>query len=263
MRVYLEFARRSFQRHLAYRQATLAGIFTNGVFGVLTASVYGTLYRSRGESGAVAGFDLPEILAYIWVGQSLLMPLAVFGTWEIAGSISTGDVVVDLMKPINFYAYWLSRDLGRAACHMLTRFVPTLIMGALLYDIAAPPSWRYLPLFAVSVVLAAVVSFAFRFMQNALAFWFTDVAGFRSLGFVATNFLSGLLVPITFFPGWLRTIAELLPFRTFIMVPIEVFLGHGNIVQALGLQAFWAVAMSGLALLVLRRAVNKVVIQGG
>jgi ABC-2 type transport system permease protein len=83
------------------------------------------------------------------------------------------------------------------------------------------------------------------------------------MALVATNFLSGLLVPISFMPPWLRTIVDLLPFRTFVMVPIEVFLGHGSAARSLGLQVFWAVALSGMALLVLRRAVRKVVIQGG
>jgi ABC-2 type transport system permease protein len=263
VRVYVELGRRSFQRHLAYRQATIAGIFTNAVFGVLIASVYGALYRSQGSEAAVAGFGLPEIFAYIWIGQSLLMVVAVWGWWEMAVSIQTGNVVVDLMKPVDYYGYWLSQDLGRAACHVLTRFIPTFVVGALLYDLAEPESLGAWLLFAVSVALGVVVSFAFRFMMNAAAFWMTDIAGVRAMALVATTFLSGLLVPLTFFPPWLRTIAELLPFQTFIMIPVEVFLGHGSAARALGLQVFWVFALSGLALLVLRRAVRKVVIQGG
>src|SRR6476620_8865499 len=131
MRVYFEFARRSFQRHLAYRQAALAGIFTNSVFGILVASVFSALYRER-AGATVAEFNLPEILTFIWISQSLLMPLAIFGTWEIAESIRSGDVVADLMKPVDYYVYWLSRDLGRAACQLLTRFAPTLLIGLLL-----------------------------------------------------------------------------------------------------------------------------------
>jgi ABC-2 type transport system permease protein len=263
VRVYVELARLSFQRHLAYRQATLAGIFTNAVFGVLIASVYGALYRSRSETGSVAGFELTEIFAFVWISQSLLMVVAIWGWWEMSASIQTGNVVVDLMKPIDYYGYWLSQDLGRAVCHVLTRFIPTFLVGSLLYDVASPSSLARWPLFAISVLLAVLVSFAFRFMLNAAAFWMTDVAGIRAIALVATNFLSGLLVPITFFPPWLRTIAELLPFRTFIMVPIEVFLGHGSVAGALALQFFWVVALSGLALLVMRQAERKVVIQGG
>ena len=55
----------------------------------------------------------------------------------------------------------------------------------------------------------------------------------------------------------------LLPVRTFIMVPIEVFLGHGSAAEALALELFWALVLSGLALLILRLAMRKVVIQGG
>jgi ABC-2 type transport system permease protein len=157
----------------------------------------------------------------------------------------------------------LSQDLGRAGCHVLTRFIPTFLLGLLLYDVATPQSVARWPLFAGSVILAVIVSFAFRFMMNAAAFWMTDIAGIRAMALVATTFLSGMLVPISFFPPWLRTAVELLPFRTFLMVPIDVFLGHGSAARALGLQLFWAIALSGLALLVLRRAVRKVVIQGG
>jgi hypothetical protein len=140
-------------------------------------------------------------------------------------SIQTGNVVVDLMKPIDYYGYWLSQDLGRAVCHVLTRFIPTFLVGSLLYDVASPSSLARWPLFAISVLLAVLVSFAFRFMLNAAAFWMTDVAGIRAIALVATNFLSGLLVPLTFFPPWLRTIAELHPFRALITEPIDVFLG--------------------------------------
>ncbi|HKG25626.1 MAG TPA: ABC-2 family transporter protein [Thermomicrobiales bacterium] len=263
MRVYVELARRSFQRHLAYRQATIAGMFTNAVFGVLIASVYGALYRSRSGESDVAGFGVSEMYTYVWIGQSLLMVVAVWGWWEMATSIQTGNVIVDLMKPVDYFGYWLSQDLGRAACHTLTRFVPTFLFGELLYDLARPGEPARWLLFAASVALGVVVSFAFRFMLNAAAFWMTDIAGVRMMALVATTFLSGLLVPLTFFPPWLRTIANLLPFRTFVMIPIEVFLGHGSAMRALGLQVFWAFALSGMALLVLRRAVRKVVIQGG
>jgi ABC-2 type transport system permease protein len=167
------------------------------------------------------------------------------------------------MKPVDYFGYWLSQDLGRATCHVVTRFVPTFLIGALLYDVVTPEEPARWLLFAASVTLGVVVSFAFRFMLNAAAFWMTDIAGIRAMSLAGTTFLSGLLVPLTFMPPWLKTIVDLLPFRTFVMVPIEVFLGHGSAARALGLQAFWAVALSGLALLVLRRAVRKVVIQGG
>ncbi len=263
MRLYLELAQRSFRRYLAYRAASFAGIFTNTVFGVLLCSVYAALYRGRGGTAAVAGFTLAELITFVWIGQSLLMTIYIWGWWEVAASIQSGDVVADLMKPVDYYAYWLSRDLGRAACHVLTRGVPTFLIGVILYDLVLPGSAVVWLAFAGSVSLAVVVSFAWRFLLNVSAFWLTDIRGVGTLATVAVNFLSGLLVPIAFFPPWLGVAADVLPFRGMVMAPVDVLLGHGNPARALALQAAWAIALSLLARAVLAQAVRKLVVQGG
>ena len=66
MRLYIELARRSFQQTITYRAATLAGIFVNGIFGIMVASVYLALYASQGDGGmtAVEGdFHRGEVIA--------------------------------------------------------------------------------------------------------------------------------------------------------------------------------------------------------
>jgi ABC-2 type transport system permease protein len=262
VRLYLEVARRSFQRHLTYRVATLAGLFTNAVFGLFISSVYIAFYQG-GEQASVAGFTLPEILTFVWIGQSLLMLVYLWNWWEVAISIQTGDVVSDLMKPMDFQTYWLSRDLGRAACHWLTRFAPTFAMGIIFFDLALPATAGRWLAFFVSVNLAVLVSFGWRFVLNLTAFWFLDIRGTNMLALLALNFFSGLLVPLAFFPEWLRVVAEWLPFRAMVMVPVEVFLGQRPIGNALAIQLGWAIVMLLLGRLLLDLSVRKVVVQGG
>jgi ABC-2 type transport system permease protein len=263
MRLYLEIARRSFQRHLAYRSAALAGLFTNAVFGILIASVYLGLYDSRAAAGSVKGFDGAEIVTFVWIGQAMLAVVSMYGWWEIATTIRTGDVVTDLMKPFDFFSFWLARDLGRAGCQVLLRFAPTMLFGALLYDLALPESPVRMAAFAMSVLLAVVVSFGVRFLANICGFWLIEIRGVAYLTYFAMNFFGGLLVPIAFFPGWLRVVAEALPFQATFMLPVEVFLGQTRIWQALALQGFWAVVLGVLAQFVLARAVQKLEVQGG
>ena len=40
------------------------------------------------------------------------MPVYFWNWREIAVTIWTGDVVSDLAKPVDYYAFWLSRDAG-------------------------------------------------------------------------------------------------------------------------------------------------------
>ena len=264
MRVYLELAKRSFAQQFAYRGATLAGIFTNTIFGVMIASVFLGLYRSRAGEGEVAGWSAAETLTYVWVNQALLMPVYLWGWWEVARSIQTGAIVSDLLKPLDFYNYWLSRDLGRAAAHLLLRGVPTFLLGALLFRQMVLPeaAWRWAA-FLASVVMAVVVSFAFRFILNTAGFWVIDHRGVAYMGAMLVNFFSGLLVPLAFFPPWLELVANVLPFRALLMVPNEVLLGQRSVLSGMTLQIFWVVALTAVARALLRAGERKVVIQGG
>lgn len=264
MRVYFELARRSFAQQFAYRGATLAGLFTNSVFGVMIASVFLALYRSQPVEREVAGWTAAETLTFVWVNQSLIMVVYLWGWWEVTRSIQTGAIVSDFLKPLDYYGYWLSRDLGRAAAHVLIRGAPTFLIGTLFFHEMLLPEqpWRWIAFFA-SVALAVMVSFAFRFILNMAGFWVIDHRGIAYMGAMMVNFFSGMLLPLSFFPGWLELIANLLPFRAIIMIPNEVLLGQRSVVSGFALQLFWVVALTAVARVLLRAGERKVVIQGG
>ena len=174
MRLYWEVAKRSFQRQLAYRAATLAGLVTNAFFGYLRGAVFMALFATRPE---VAGWDVRDALTYTWLTQALIMIVQLWGWWEVADNIKTGDVASDLAKPFDYYAFWLARDLGRACYHLLARGLPTFLIGFLFYDLLLPPTPLIWLLLAVTLLFAVVMSFAFRFIINVAAFWLLDTRG--------------------------------------------------------------------------------------
>ncbi len=263
VRLYVEVARSSFRRYLAYRGATLAGLFTNSIFGVLLASVYIALYQDRESGATVAGFSLPDLLTFVWISQSLIAVVSLWGWWDIANSIQSGDIVSDFMKPFNYYGYWIARDAGRASAQVLMRGIPTLIIGAVLYDMRLPSTGWDLLAFGISVMLAVAVSFGLRFILNVLAFWLMDITGVNALAAAVVNLFSGMLLPLAFFPAWFETLANVLPFRSIIMSPVQAYLGQGNVPVILLGQVVWfaILVLGGLGLL--RMATKRVVVQGG
>jgi ABC-2 type transport system permease protein len=172
-------------------------------------------------------------------------------------------VVTDLMKPFDFFSFWLARDLGRATCQVLLRFIPTFLIGGLLFDLALPGTPSHAVAFGASIVLAVLVSFGIRFIANICGFWLIEIRGVAYLFYFVMNLLSGLLVPIAFFPRWLQVIAEALPFQAAFMVPVRIALGQTNAWQGLAIQAIWAVALALLAQIILGRAIRKIEVQGG
>ncbi|HET7070011.1 MAG TPA: ABC transporter permease, partial [Nocardioides sp.] len=121
--LYAAVAARSFRRFSTYRTATLAGIFTNSVFGVIYSYAYLALWHQRPDAG---GYDATDAVTYVWIGQALLMTVALWGggtTDDLADRIRTGDVAIDLYRPVSMVGWYLAGDLGRATYHVLTRGV--------------------------------------------------------------------------------------------------------------------------------------------
>lgn len=263
MRLYWEVARRGYRRFATYRAATFAGVFTNTAFGFLRAYVLIAVFASQQEIG---GYTLSDSLTYVFVGQAMLMTIYLWGWWDIALAIRSGDVVTDLARPFDFQAYWLSLDLGRAVYHALFRGIPPFILGALVFDLRLPENPVTWLMFIVSVSLAVCVSFAIRFMINLSAFWLMD---YRGVGTIITGiwtFLSGFAVPVAFFPGALKTFAEATPFVAIVQMPIDVFLENRtgpDLALTLAIQLGWAIGLLACGRLMLSAAMRKVVTQGG
>jgi ABC-2 type transport system permease protein len=264
--LYAGFATRGFRRYATYRSATLAGVFTNTVFGVIIAYTFIALWEQRPQLG---GYGVAQALTFCWVSQGLIMPVGLFGgpmVAELSDRVRTGAVATDLQRPVSLLAMRLAEDLGRAAYHLLVRGLVPLLIGSLLFDLAWPSTPLTWLLFLVSVTLAVVVGFSLRYLLGLLAFWVVETSGFASLLVVLQIFCSGSLLPLVAFPDRLRTLLEALPFRCMVQVPIDVLLREDTGTAALpliALQLAWALGLLAVGAALTRLAVRLVVVHGG
>ncbi|MGH9279331.1 MAG: ABC transporter permease [Acidimicrobiales bacterium] len=261
---YWHVARRTFQRYTTYRSASFAGLFTNTVFAFLKAYILLAVLAQRLEIGS---FDAVDVVTFTFVAEGLAITLGIFEGTGLGARIRTGDVVADLYRPLHFTGYWLAEDLGRAGFQLLVRGIPPVLIGACFFSLRLPGDITTWIAFAVSAVLATVASFAYRFCVLLSGFWLLDNRGPWQISGVVMGFFSGFVVPVTFFPPALQHIAALTPFPSMIQLPIEVFLGQrqglGPTLAVLGQQLLWTAVLFVLAEVIVRRAVRRVVVQGG
>jgi ABC-2 type transport system permease protein len=266
VRLYAVVAAGGFRRYATYRIATAAGVFTNTVFGFILAYTYMALWDERPQLG---GYDMSQALTYVWLGQALLATCAMMGGGfedELMERIRTGDVAIDLYRPVDLQMWWLAGDLGRAAYQLLARGIVPMVLGALAFPLALPTSPGIWLAYLVSVTLGVVVSFAVRYLVALSAFWLMDGAGATQIAFLAGLFFSGMLLPLTLFPGLLGEVARALPWSALLQVPADVFLGKytgWGLVGAFAFQGGWALALLLAGRLVQSVATRRVVVQGG
>jgi ABC-2 type transport system permease protein len=246
--------------------ATVAGVFTNTVFGFILAYTYIALWDERPRLG---GYDLPQALSYVWLGQALLMTCAMMGGGfadELIERIRTGDIAVDLYRPADLQLWWLAGDLGRAAFHLLGRGIAPMVIGSFVFDLALPSNPLIWLAFLFSVALGVVVSFAIRYLVALSAFWLMDGAGVAQMAMLAGLFFSGMLLPLTLFPGLLGEVARALPWSSMLQVPADVFLGKRTgwgLARAYAFQGGWALALLAAGRALQLVATRRVVVQGG
>jgi len=255
-----------FRRYATYRQATIAGTFTNIVFGFLRCYVL-LAVAAGAPTGGAGGYDAQQLALFVWLGQGLLSVVGIWGWTDLADRIRTGEVASDLLRPVSPVTAYLAADLGRALHGMLTRFLPPLAAGAIFFDLATPSRWQTVPLFAVSILLAVIGSFGCRYLVNAVAYWLQDARGPLTLWTLGSGVLVGLYFPLRLLPEWLAvTLWLVTPLPGLLQTPLDVVVERDRpAVQAglVALQAVWAVVMVALAALVQRRAERMLVVQGG
>ena len=257
---YPELVAAGFRRYASYRQAALAGLSTNVVFGLLRAAV---LTAVLAERGTVAGYTLAVAVTYVWLGQGLLAVVQLWGDTELSQRIRTGDVVVDLGRPWDLQGALLATDLGRAGNAVVVRLVPPMLFGMVFFPFRFPDHAVTWVLFAVSAGLATTVSFAIRFLLNLSAFWLLDARGVLAVWGTVGGLLTGLILPLWWYPSWAQAVLAWTPFPALFQTPIDVFTERSVAVALLAHQLAWAVLLLLLGRVALTRGARRLVVNGG
>lgn len=259
MRSYLALLGAGFQRQTSYRLALAAGLATNAFFGVVRTAVFFALYRERDR---VAGLDVADALTYVWVLEGMFAVVWAPWIWEMAEAIRSGEFLVELLRPGDPYLRLLAFDLGRTLSILVTRTLPTLAVAALVLDLHLPSTLGRLALLALSLVLAAVVSFQFRFLFGSAAFWTPDYRSMFMLVFPVLWLASGFVIPVDYFPDGLRGLVDWSPLIPLLMAPVRVATGRAAGLAVAG-QVAWVALLWLAGRLVLAAAGRRLVVHGG
>ncbi len=263
MRLFWEITKKSYQRFLSYRAATVAGLLTNFFFGLLRATILIALYGAKQE---IAGISLRGAITYAALTQAMIGFLSLFGWVDLMNTVYTGQIATDLLKPIGYFRYWLAQDLGRAGVNFFFRGVIVIIGYALIFDLDWPHTLTQWFAFTLSLVFSWLISFSWRFITNLSAFWTPNAYGFSRFFFIFSWFFSGFLMPLRYYPDWVVRISYLTPFPHMLNTVIEIYLNliqGPDLIKAILYQFSWIFALILIGQIILRKGLRRLVILGG
>ena len=234
---------------LQYRTAAWAGFGTQFFFGLVRIMIFFGFYSANTSPQPL---NLDQVVDYMWLGQAFFAIIPIRQDAEIAHLIKNGDIAYELVRPIHLFYFWFTRQLAGRIIPTFLRGTPLIITASIVlhlcgfneWALSGPASISYFLLFVLAEIFAFILASLFCLLISLTLFWTFSSQGFDLLITVIIWTFCGLVIPLPFYPDWLRFFVYLLPFRGIMDIPIQLYLGimpFSKSLAAIGLQIFWII----------------------
>ena len=263
MRFYINTIKNAMQIQLAYRSSVWIKLLSKMLFLYVQVEVWRGFYASN--IGVSLEKGLEETIAYV-VASCLISGFVDFATIEYVNSrIRTGDIIIDLMRPVNYILYVFCYNFGKVLMTIFFYTIPLLILGICL-GFHLP---NIINIFSVllMVIAAMIINFFFSYIIGILAVWFRVTWPINMAMKAIHKLLSGAWIPIWLFPDILKRITSCFPFQYIYYAPAYILSKEKIIFSEFVIlfitQIIWIFILSGITALVWFYAKKRLDVQGG
>lgn len=225
-----------------------------------------SLWTSVARGGSFKGYDADQFVVYFLCTLLIRQLTGNWVAWQMMEEIRLGTMAMRLLRPIHPFVTYTTSHLAalpfRSAVALpLIAILLATSRGALAHDHL---QWALL---VPSIAMAWLITFSILFAIGALAFFMTQTMALSTLYFGLFSLFSGYLMPLEMLPGPIARVADWLPFRFTLSIPVELMtrhhLTHAQVWQMLGGQAAWTVGLTALAIYLWNAGVRRFESVGG
>ncbi len=217
---------------------------------------------SAAGSDAINGLTLRDTLWYLMLAETIELgrpPIA----RTMSENVKDGSIAYILNKPYDFLLYQFSTAMGET----IFRAMLNAVFGGLtVWWLVGAPNHPEGFLIALPAIFGAwVLHFAINAMIGLSAFVVEDVSAFTWIYQKLAFIFGGMLIPLDFYPQWLRDIAKIMPFSSAIYGPSRLFVTPGVelFVSVMTLQIGWIITLTVILAIIYRRGLAQLTVNGG
>lgn len=231
MRKYLQVIKNTWSEMFTYRVNFL-------MWRIRTVLQFLTIYllwaAIMPKDSPLFGYTYSLMLTYI-LGTALLSSL-VFASrsYEIGDDINQGNLSNFLLRPINYFLFWVAKDIGDKAMNIIFSIVELTILFIFFHPpLLIQTSPQYLIPFLLAIFLALILWFIFNILVGLIGFWSEETWAPRFILMVVISFSAGGLFPLDILPNQIFSILQILPFSYLLYFPLKIYLGQLGITSIL------------------------------
>ena len=257
--LYLTLASKAYARNLQYRGAHMVHNLASAMFGYM----YACLWIGIGADHSLGEYGTQGMVSYIAFTQASLW-ISGFMTQGlgIPAAVRTGQIALDLMRPVHLFTQLVAREWGQIAYQFLYKSIPIYLLFTIVFSLSWPSQAETLFTAAMALAGASYLSICMNYLIGATALWTTESSWLQWGNHAMINLLAGFFIPLEWLPDWLERVAWLSPYPYLLYVPTRIYLGYENGSLLWG-TLFWCVLMTMSCLLATHLLRRKVEVQGG
>lgn len=249
--------------NMVYRVNILLGLLTNILYLFLSYFFWRAVFF---QADKINGMTFEQVLVYIIFASLIATSINSGVEGNLSGLIYSGDIVYYLARPLNFQLRVLFTDIGSVAFKSLFFTIPMVTIFFMSFKTGIKLGMN-IPVFLTALVFSYLINFLISFMMGLLGFYTQSAWGVNALKNFMVSLFSGALIPLDFFPKTLKQIAFILPFHTIINTPMKLItaneLSGAVAFNYITQQALWAIALLALSVLLFKRLITTLIVNGG
>ena len=257
--LYLTLASKAYARNMQYRGAHMVHNLASAMFGYM----YACLWIGIGADHQLGEYGVQGMIAYIAFTQSSLW-ISGFLTngLGIPLSVRTGQIALDLMRPVHLFTHLMAREWGQIAYQFMYKSLPIYLLYSLVFSLKWHSEAGTLGYAALALAGAANFSICMNYIIGVTSMWTTESSWLHWANHALMNLMAGFFIPLEWLPKWLEQLAWLSPYPFLLYVPTRIYLGFEDGSLLWG-TLLWCVFMTLLCLAITQVLRRKVEVQGG
>ncbi|MEK7623961.1 MAG: ABC-2 family transporter protein [Patescibacteria group bacterium] len=258
IRKYFFITKLYFERLFAYRARLLVWQSRDLLSFLIFPFIWLTIY---GERTDILGYSKHDMVTYYIVAAVVNLIAMSYIARVTQQAINRGDINGILARPVSFLWYQTTQAVSYKLLGCVT--IAFIVLGLKLFWpqlFVLPTDPLQILFFLVSLFLAFVLSHLIMLGIGVSAFWFGEINALDQSHDILRTVFAGQIAPLTFYPQFVQTVGNFLPFKFMSYVPAQIYLGRMNVVeslQAILLAGIWVAVLWIFLSVMYKRALRQ------
>lgn len=243
-----------------FRFSAFFGIIRFFIYLISLRFLWTSIYASSDASTHVLSFQ--DLLTYVTLAAILGLIVDINPSGEISQSILSGNIGMELSRPIDYRLYIFSKSMSDLFFKLVTTIFP-VILFLVFFKFLQPTTLLNVVFFIISSFFGSILIFLINFIVGLMGFVTTRVWGIDMIKTALISFTAGSIIPLNFFPEKLRLVIKWLPFRGLYDIPINFYISSKISYSLLAFQMLWILVLILIVNSLLNIFQKKLFIAGG